>query len=310
MLITTVLLAVSCTQICPDESETVNISISGTLSRVSGGSNDSRVSSLQAYIFREDGTLESSGTSESSDIVLSVVSGKKTIVAIANSPQPEVTGKIDALRNSLSLLSDNAPDALVMYGEQTADIHSDINITVEMKRLASKISIKRINNRLGSRYRDMELIINSVFLINVAGSSSFGRQGLTQFWLNKRAFSPNDCPSLLFDSLNDTAIRWGESYDTVHSFYCYPNQVTEDSSQDEWCPRFTRLVVQASLGGKTYWYPVSIPDIKQNCIYEITELTITRPGSDNPDIPVTWEDIELNLDITPWDNGTSEEITI
>jgi len=305
------LLAASCAQVIENNGETVTVSVSGAMTRTVDGSDDCRVALLRAYVFREDGSLEAKGSSESSDIILSVTSGKKTIVAIANSPEPETAKDLYGIRNSISNLSDNAPDALVMYGENTADIHSDSDVTVELKRLAAKISIKKISNRLNDRYKNMKLVINNIYLINAAGSSPYYNiSSPPQHWMNKRALSNKDCPSLLFDSVNAYSIALGNSYDVTHDFYCYPNPTTEDTSQEEWCPRFTRLVVQASLGGEIQWYPISIPEIKRNCKYEITELAITRPGSDSPDKPVDGQDIEINLTISPWGNEQSEEITI
>ena len=97
-------------------------------------------------------------------------------------------------------------------------------------------------------------------------------------------------------------------YATGHHFYCYPNPTEEDSHGSAWSPRYTRLVVDATLGGTLYHYPVNIPKPLPNTSYQITNLTVTGPGSSDPDIPVEKGSITFSITITDWATGFSQEI--
>ena len=89
-----------------------------------------------------------------------------------------------------------------------------------------------------------------------------------------------------------------EAYSTQHTFYCYPNKAA-DSDATSWSPRRTRLVLKTTLGTDTYYYPVTLPELENNKSYEL-ELTITRPGSDNADMPVSFEDCAFEITVKPW----------
>ena len=67
----------------------------------------------------------------------------------------------------------------------------------------------------------------------------------------------------------------------------------------DWSARYTRLVVEATLGGEVMYYPVSLPEVLPNSAYEVT-LRVTRRGSPDPDIPVTGVAAEFKVDVQDW----------
>ncbi len=103
-----------------------------------------------------------------------------------------------------------------------------------------------------------------------------------------------------------------KSYTARQDYYCYPNSTAKDSSDatvttdEDFVPRYTRLVLEAEIKGTLYYYPVSVPNIESNKNYEVS-LTITRLGSSHPDIPFYSEDQGFKINIKSWDVKTIGE---
>jgi hypothetical protein len=82
---------------------------------------------------------------------------------------------------------------------------------------------------------------------------------------------------------------------------CYPNNSAEESPGSP----FTRLVIEGKIQGQTYYWPIDINregtgnGIGRNRRY-IYDIEITRKGSDDPDIPVRTEMINIKLEVEQW----------
>jgi hypothetical protein len=76
--------------------------------------------------------------------------------------------------------------------------------------------------------------------------------------------------------------------------------------------KFTRLVIQADLNGTTYYYPININrvgfgysesndhmGIKRNTSYSV-EVTITRPGSLDPDSTLEFGTLTADITVLDW----------
>ena len=152
--------------------------------------------------------------------------------------------------------------------------------------------------------------VESVFLENVSGYRSLGSgENSLGVWLNRMgrddegqmfsgAPSASDCPELTFAQIL-LDVSSGESITPNAKFYGYENTPTADNSgwSEEWSSRRTRLVTVVTMGGKTYYYPVSIPEFKRNYSYDVS-LTVLGPGSDDPDIPVSKSDLAVKVDVS------------
>ena len=77
-----------------------------------------------------------------------------------------------------------------------------------------------------------------------------------------------------------------------------------------WTPRHTRLVVEASVGGQVYYYPITLPTIDGNTICTINELTITRLGTSTPDVDSVIGSVSFEITVAPWKNETVQSVTI
>ena len=98
------------------------------------------------------------------------------------------------------------------------------------------------------------------------------------------------------------------AYTTKHYFYSYENLLASESGNKY----FTRLVLQADLNNKTYYYPINInreeygyvesnghKGVKRNTAYEM-DIVITRPGSLDPNKPIQYGTLQLNLNVVDW----------
>ena len=79
-------------------------------------------------------------------------------------------------------------------------------------------------------------------------------------------------------------------------------------------PRRTRLVLECDYGGRTCYYPVSLPKdpsavIERNKVYHISLLKLTKPGSLTPDDPNTEVastiGFTVNIQVSDWEGDTS-----
>ena len=109
--------------------------------------------------------------------------------------------------------------------------------------------------------------------------------------------------------MGDFEITAETPYTAQNAFYCYPNHASQDSFEAEWCPRNTRLVVEATLGDEKYYYPVKLPKLEHNMRYEVN-LVITRPGLPTPDSNFKKFDADFNITVSEWIQGSkiSQEI--
>ena len=107
-------------------------------------------------------------------------------------------------------------------------------------------------------------------------------------------------PSIIYRSIEGSIGKTAVKPDI--QLICYPNNsMTEGPGTP-----FTRLVIEGKIKGETFYWPLNIN--KENEGYGIGrnekytfDVKITRKGTKDPDIPVSKEDIEINLKIEKWD---------
>lgn len=274
-----------------------------------------RVSTLQVLVFRPDGALDAYGTvSDASELTLSCTSGERTVYALVNAPTLSGVSTLRDFLATSTLLSDNSASAFQMVGSRTVTLPQAATVTIDVRRLVSRISLRKVTRAFVSPSLSAKsFTVDEVYVINVAGDNTFSLDAAPSVWYNKRAYGgemaafTHDAPA--------APLADGSSYTTVHNFFAYPNPTDVDSSESTWSARHTRLVIKATLGTDTYYYPITLPALEPNRSYEIDNLTITRPGSDDPDVPVSFEDCTFDLNVVGWtavpvcDNG-SDDVTI
>ena len=291
---------------------TVNVSVPISETKVVSVSNEAAIHNYQVFLFKEDGMIEDYVNQNTSDITLDCTLGKKTIVVLVNAPSFGYVMDLTTLAAQNSLLTDNEAGSFVMEGKVSVDITSlnSISITVPVTRKVARIELSSLNVAIDMpQYSSKTFTVSSVYLINVSAEMPYFEQAAPILWYNKTAYSSVDDNTLIYDDLGDFEITSETPYTTKNVFYCYPNNVTPDSFSETWSPRLTRLVVEAKLDGETYYYPITVPNIKQNKRYEVN-LIITRPGAKSPDYEVDKLVADFKVSVADWGKGATvnEEI--
>lgn len=283
-------------------SETVDLTVSipEVQTKLTDISGEDAVQNLQVYVFNTSGNIEKYGTDEGNHVTLTCTTGDKKIAALVNAAPLQVS-TLSELQNAKSQLEQNAKGKLVMAGCKDEILTTSTTVTVAVTRLAAKIVLKSIKTDFSlAQHKTLPFVVNNIYVQNVSGECAYMADlASTGLWYNKAKLEA-DCPAFLADKGLGMSLNNGETYSTAHSFYCYQNTTATDSRSETWSPRFTRLVVEATLGGVTYYYPKTFTEIRKNTVYTVN-LTVTQPGTTNPDD----NDFKINegfeVEINPWD---------
>ncbi len=303
----------------------LDLSLSSGETKSVGTDDENKITGVQVFVFDDNGDLETYKLEKyttqtpisSAKTFVDCTPGSKKIVAVANAPEIQDVKTYDELRSKTSFLSDNGTKRLQMIGETDMEVVTATEITVPISRIAAKIRIASIKNDMALEYyQKMAFSITNIFMLNVAGSTGYLEDKEPESWYNMMKGEDNGTLRFLLDRNNSTPITVNYS-ETVtftqeqeHAYYVYPNSTETDSSdQETWCPRYTRMVLEAKLGNDVYYYPVSIPNIERNTAYEV-HLTVTRPGSSLPDVPVDVVAVSITVNVVDWNDGAEINETI
>lgn len=258
--------------------------------KATGTPKDAQVNDVQVFIFDKNGVYETSNAGNGSSITLTCTTGEKKIVAIINAPAQNAVRNIDDIRARESDLKDCRLDNVVMAGEVTKVLTASTTVTIPVERLAARVSIAQIKPDFElTQHRNLSFKVKAVYLVNVAGKRAYLSANAPSTWYNKGRYIAETSPSFLYDDVSSDAIAEGGAYKVEHFFYCYPNTTATQ----------TRLVVEAEVGGYIYYYSVTLDSVAPNTAY-CYNLTITRLGSDSPDIPVSDSQVKVSVTVKDW----------
>lgn len=248
-----------------------------------------------------------------------------TIAILVNGPTagegevvPASIQTLGDLRSHMSLLEDNAIGSLVMYGEKTLTLDRDetVHPEVDVQRLASKIVLRGLTvafekSSLQAKPRTLE----DVYLTNVLTRSYLGSAfdasdlGVSGMWYNPMGWHRDGASDVSLDALTGT-LGMGQSLTSPYTgelvFYAYPNPESSDTRDTAaWSVRHTRLVLRLMVGDKEMYYQLTVPPMERNKIYTASGLTITQPGTADPEdpTPVVLETVFKITDWLTWDNN-------
>lgn len=231
-------------------------------------------------------------------------SGGRKIVAIANYGEDRFAWS-DILsyeglgRKAMELMEEN-PTSPVMSGETLTLAGRDKGCDIRLHPLLAKIRVNSISADFhGHPYEGEALKDVKVFLMNVHDRCKIlSRKSEPSSWANYRERIYED--SIIFC---DSGISVGTSvvFPSI-SLYCYPNDIAEETPETP----LTRLVIEGTIGGDTYYYPINIPHLEGGKEYKYN-ITITRKGTSNPDTPADVGAVRFNQGVLPW-NDTDEAI--
>jgi len=270
------------------------------------------VSSLDVFAFRSGGGLDARARAEGDAVTARVTAGMPLDCRlVANMPEGLASG---VLRGSdlddvlCPLTAETGPLTMVSaWTSLTFSGRSDVSCPVT--RLVARLTVDTLVSVLESS----DVVLRGVYLTNVAGTCPLDTAFVTravppvpEVWYNRMRFDlPGDSPlrPLLCDMRARTLERGVDELLGV-SFLYYPNPVSngiDATTHPQWCPRPTRLVLEMDVDGRTRWYPVTLPAGACNRRLHISRLTVSGPGSPDPDIPVDRVGISFNMEILPWD---------
>ena len=283
----------------------VNVTILGTAPTRATSvtyANESKVANLQVYVFN-DGKLEDyQDAGAAMTAQLTATSGERTVWALVNAPSiKDVTTEAD-LKARVSRLADNKTNALVMSGSATQELKDGGTVPVTVKRLVSRVSIKKISTEFQYALAGESLTVDGIYLINVAGDGNYAADGTPETWVNQLGHKDNGLDALLYDKLSAT-VNNKKTYEKEHVFYPYPNPTQEDSYEADWKPRHTMLVVEVTFEGKKGYYPVVLPVLERNKTYVIDEMVIRHRPGDVPYQPLETGDATVQITVNDWELG-------
>ncbi len=289
-------------------------------------SDDNIVNKVEFFIFRNEG--EDSGNLDTykkiegdelvslTDISITSTTGAKKIYVVANSHITDwgSISTISDFESKVSMLNSEQIKDFTMIGNAEVTLQSATDVTIPISRLVARVLLSGIStNFAGTPYEGEELSNVKVYLINANGEKRYidGADDATPVIFNSKSAVADDIASFgmancIYDEITQPVTDAG--YTTEHYFYCYENMAEEENDDVS----FTRLVVQADLCGTTYYYPVNInregfghtgesdhAGVRSNTSYSLN-ITITRPGSLEPDDILEYGALSVDLNVADW----------
>ena len=296
---------------------------------------ESQVNSVQILVFDSAGKIDkylNAGT-KTSGISISTVSGAKTVWAVVNGPDLSSTATMSALQSTAITLGGNnsttASTGFIMAGSNTCTVGtSATTCAITVSRFVSRVALVSVKNALPTSYGTMT--INCAYLANVVGNQNIAGNASAATWYNKfgRADESTQvsshmidgstykasCEALTYKAISGTAaVGASHAPSTPYLLYCFPNSSTTAPTafSTSFAAQRTVLVVKATVGGTASYYPVVLDDAApaRNSAYTVA-LTITGPGSSDPNTPVQKGSLTASITVSPWSSGAVYDETI
>ena len=260
----------------------------------------SEVSNVQFFVFDGEVLDAYKKIGSATSTTMTVKAGDKTVWAVVNAPDISNVTTLTQLKAVSSTLLNNASN-FVMVGSDTATVPSEDPIEIEVKRIASRVVVKKVTAAFSNpAYASMSCKLVKMFLINAPGDINLELTSAPTTWYAKRAY---EAVTGLTDHLSTSGANHElntSAFETECRHYCYPNPTVADSQSTTWSARHTRMVIEVLLGSETFYYPITLPVLEPGKSYEIENLTITRKGSNNPDQPISLSDATFEISVKNW----------
>ena len=275
---------------------TFSVAVPGLQTKSVGDTDEKNVNSLQVIVFNKHGVYESSAYGRGTALSLTCTAGQKHMVALVNGNMEEGLANYDELAARSVYLKDTGLGDLVMLGDSTLTVVANKQINLDVKHLSSKIVLESVTlNFSNQQHRNLPFAIKSVFLTNVAGDRKYVAESEPSTWYHLDNYDKQNTLPFLYDSLSGgQALAHGETYDTDHYFYCYPNQTSTK----------TRLVIEAEIGGQIYYYPIILNKVLPNNQYSYN-VVLTRLGADSPDASLDRSAYTVKITMKDWKTNSS-----
>ena len=282
----------------PQATAELTVSLPQVITRASGES-DANVKNFQVFIFQDD-KLEATAWGTSAPQTLKLTKGVKKVAVLVNHQKINDVSTYDELKARPFDLAANAPDALLMFGEDTLHLSGNRSDIVDVSRLTARVELQKITNALElEAYKDSVMTLKRVYLINAVGERTVAGEYENAKWYNLGKFVSGECNGLLLEE----AERQIQSEGSVlnYCFYTYPNSGSSSP---------VRLVAEIAIGSDIWYYPVTIPDVLANNRYIVSNLKITRIGVDDPDQKIDYAEGGISIEVKSWEDINVGEVII
>ena len=200
-------------------------------------------------------------------------------------------------------LEDEEPAAPMLYGVSDAGSMSE----VVLRPMLAKVTLRSIACDFSGRpYAGERLQDVRAYLTNVRQECRpFSSKDRSAVWLNAGRLDEAGTATLSHPEtvLRDLTPSLGGRIRPEASFYGYPNP----SDGTQFGSPVTRLVIEGKLRGVTYYYPIDLPGLEADVQYRL-DVTLTRAGTTDPDIPAVAGSIRLESRVLDWDGRDWEDI--
>lgn len=311
MMLPCAMLTLSCEktqcELCSQEGElrhvTVGLGADAVVTKVRGVTSfqENVVRNCRLYVFTQQGYQINNWSAEDGIFDLYLTDGVYDFVAVANLdglPGTEASREdLFALRVPIEKnTTDPGTGGFVMVGRlENHVIRDDEKITVEVRRLVSKVSYT-VRSAFESHMASYPFVVDEIYMTNVVGDNDLGLSRSLQpaegVWYNKMnydaaAAAAGPYPAGMLHGDFAKQMASGDSLVSGHTFYVYPNASEDRRDTTSWSPRCTRMVVRAHLNGIQTYYAVTLNTQNQGVLpnkhYHV-DLTVKGWGSDHPEI--------------------------
>lgn len=246
------------------------------------------ISSLVATAFRPDGGMDGQSHGTADAVTVECTTGERDFMVTANVDVSSAASRQEMERISVAI-EDVSPSGLPMSQSLHRKVES-VNPTVRvmLERHVSKSCIMSVTLDMASDHlASLPFRLVSAYNTNVAADTRLDGTFPTGRYVNRLGWQ-GEASSLTRDDISLDMAN-GQKHLTPHSLYLLPNPQEEDSFvRDSWSPRHTRTVIEGTLAGTTYYYPVTLPVTGRNVSYRFENVLIARAGSLHPEDPLSY----------------------
>lgn len=279
---------------------TFSVSVPGLDTKSTGGSVDAEktINSLQVFVFNQHGVYETSAAANKDQLEITCTAGQKRMVALVNAENETNVPDFETLAGRPVYLEDSGIADLVMLGDTTVYVAAGKSINIEVSYLSSKVVLESVKLDLANpEHESLDFEVTSVFLTNVVGDRKYINASTPSVWLHEGADLSKTLP-FIYDSVSGGALEPdGAGYGTDHYFYCYPNATSTK----------THLVIETSIEGETYYYPIPLNKLLPNNQYSYN-VVLTRLGTDSPNGSLEEGVCGVTVSIKGWTKNSSTVI--
>lgn len=322
----------------PEEGEVavIQLSLAGTQPLGRGTSApptqaaDNAINKIMVFVFntgtQEINHIKSATTAEVATKVISVpaTSGQRDIYIVSNFATADSANlanvtSVAGLKAVVSNIKSENEGNFRMIGKKLNQSigTSTNNITVTVSRLVSRVTLSNITTAFTGGLSGMSLAIDSVYLLNVTGTMSYGDSSIvvTPSTVYNRtepnfAFPIFDAYSTPVNINNTTPYTTNRA--NGNHFYIYSNAGSTFTNA-------TKLIITGIINGMRTYYPIAInvagnnytpanPGITPNSLYSIA-VSITGIGSTDPNTPVLSATLTITVVPQNWAVVINQNVT-